>query len=131
MTHIIDPSKQCMPGDILHGKNNRNKRGLTPHYIIFLGSIPSNPDCFLGAMLTSSSDYSNIPLHVNHFDKADAQGNPWQVTYKHSFIVDELFFKKNDWRPFTKVGQLSTDGLLFVEKHLKDKNPVFSQLNEK
>ncbi len=118
-------------GDILHGKNNRNIRGISPHYIIFLGPDTTTTDRFMGAMLTSSSGYSNIALEEGHFEKYDENKKEWKVFYKKSFISSDLYHKKIEWAPFTKVGQLTNKGLQFVLNQIGHKSPIISPLNQK
>lgn len=130
MLKINNPNNEAQPGDILHAKNNRNIPGTRPHFIIYLSSEAHSPEEFLGAMLTSSSNYGNIALEENHFEKYDANGVEWQIYYKSSFISSDLYHKKNDWRPFTKVGQLSKDGLQFILEQIGFKDPTYSPLNE-
>ncbi len=119
---------QPEPGDILHGKHNRNTRKIKSHYMIYLK--PYSEDLFLGAMLTSSSNYGNIPLGENHFEKYKENRHKYDVYYKSSFISRDLYFKKNEWQPFTKVGQLSKEGLKFVLAHIGEKEPIYFPHNE-
>lgn len=81
-------------------------------------------------MLTSSSKFGNIALEESHFEKFDESGKERQVYYKSSFISSDLYHKKNDWRPFTKVGQLSKEGLQFVLDQIGFKEPIYSPLND-
>jgi len=117
-----DPVTESQPGDILHGKNNRNKRGIRTHFIIYLGTDQTD-DQFTGAMLTSSHKYNNIKLEEGHFEQLDKNGKPWQVQYNNSYISSEKYHKKKDWRPFTKVGQLTREGLEFINNYIGNLNP--------
>lgn len=125
-----DPNHEARPGDILHGKNNRNIPGVRPHFIIYLSPDAHSSEQFLGAMLTSSPNYGNIALKEEHFEKYNDYGKEWQIYYKSSFISSDLYHKKNDWSPFTKVGQLSKEGLQFVLDNIGFKDPIYSPLNE-
>ena len=127
---MLNPSAEAQPGDILFGENNLNQPGVRPHFIIFLDPDPANAGMFLGAMLTHSPRFKNISLEEDHFEKNDEHGNPWQVQFEKSFIAGDLYHKKEEWRPFTKVGQLSKAGLDFVRQSIGGKNPVFSPLNK-
>lgn len=124
-----NPKIEALPGDILHGKNNCNIPKVFPHFIIYL-SPGNSHDTFLGAMLTSSGSHNNISLKESHFEKTDKHGSEWRVYYKESFISSDLYHKKNEWRPFTKVGQLSKEGLQFVLDQIGFKNPIYFPLNE-
>ena len=127
-----NPNNDAVPGDILSGHNNRNIRGIPPHYIIYLG-VDSQPDLFfLGGMLTTSAGYGNIPLHSNHFEIYDQNGHAWKITFhksKGSFLVNQHFYKLVDWQPFTKVGQLSSEGLKFVREKIQSFPPTFFPYN--
>ena len=124
-----NPNTEAQPGDILYAKNNRNVGGISFHYMIYLRPDPNSVDHFLGAMLTSSSGYSNIALKETHFEKHDAMGRKWKVSYQASFISSDLYHKKNDWKPFTKVGQLSKEGIKFIQNKIGSKIPKFFPYN--
>ena len=87
-----DPSTQSTLGDVLHGKNNFNKPGSLPHYIIFLGPT-GDPDLFYGAMLTHSPGFGNIALQNDHFETNDSSGRSWKVVYHNSYIANDLLAK--------------------------------------
>ena len=125
-----DPCKEAVPGDVLYGKKNLNKGRARPHYIIYLGTSKV-AGTFLGAMLTHSSDFNNISLREEHFKKKDNAGNDFKVQYENSFIAGELLYKKQDWAPFTKHGELTKEGLEFVIHHIGHLIPKFSPLNRK
>lgn len=113
----------ALPGDILHGANNRNRNTGT-HFIIYLDKIEGNINEFYGAMLTTSPGYGNIALEPGHFKDYDEKGNPYKATYNRSFISRDKYIKKANWAPFTKVGELSEEGLLFVKKAVGANNPT-------
>jgi hypothetical protein len=95
---------------------------------VYLGSA-QQPDLFLGAMLTHSSGYGNIPMRANHFEKNDCNGNAWKIQFEKTCMVNELLHKKEEWQPFKKVGQLTIAGLQFIRSQLGGKTPAFSSLN--
>ncbi|GGB64422.1 hypothetical protein GCM10007424_00390 [Flavobacterium suaedae] len=130
MAIMTDPNNQANAGDILHGKNNRNVRGIPAHFMIYLSPDPQSKMQFLGAMLTSSAKFGNIALEESHFEKFNNDGFEWQVQFKASFISAYLYHKKNDWQPFTKVGQLSKEGLKFIEDQIGYKEAVFFPFNK-
>ncbi|MBS0032415.1 hypothetical protein ACTJJ0_34440 [Chitinophaga sp. 22321] len=125
-----NPNIEAKSGDILYGEKNKNIPGVSPHYIIYLFPDTSSPEQFIGAMLTSSSNFSNISLLEEHFEKYDAQGVEWRVYYNASFISSDLYHKKLDWQPFIKVGQLSNGGLHFILNKIGHKKPIYSKLNK-
>jgi hypothetical protein len=40
------------------------------------------------------------------------------VTFKNSKLVPAKLYKPENWGPFEKVGQLSADGIAFVEEKI-------------
>lgn len=129
---IQNPNFESQPGDILHGANNRNVPGPRRHFIIYLARNEDPHREFLGAMLTHSKAWGNIPLRKGHFEQFHRSGHPWKVKFDinvGSFIANDLLRKLVDWRPFTKVGQLTPEGLAFVLQHLDGHLPRYSPLN--
>lgn len=127
MDDLLDNGK---PGEIFRGENNENINNMASHYIIYLGQDEDRSDVFFGAMLTHTDGMGNISLKDSHFTKYDQFGSPFKVIYDNSFIVSELFHKKVDWRPFTKVGELSAGGLQFVMEKIGGKLPKLFKFNK-
>lgn len=127
---IIDPIEVCNSGDILKGQNNQNIYGIPPHPIIFLSSIPGNYEFFYGAMLTHSNRFKeNLAMEKRHFLAFDKMGQPFEVIYEKTLVVQKLFYKKVEWGPFAKVGELSKDGLDFVLSKVAYLTPEFFKHN--
>jgi hypothetical protein len=127
-----NPNFESQAGDILYGKNNRNIPGPRPHFMIYLGPTGDPNHEFLGAMLTHESGRGNISLENIHFEEFKPSGHPWQVKFDRqfgSFIVDDLFRKLVDWQPFSKVGQLTPEGLAFVRQNLDGHQPRYAPWN--
>lgn len=124
-----NPNIDSKPGDILKAYNNESISGGI-HFMIFL--IPGQDDSyFLGAMLTSSTNYDNIQMPSNFFVEINEETQTrWRIPYKQSLIVPELFEKYEVWKPFEKVGQLSAEGLEFVLKEIGDKRPTIYSKNK-
>src|ERR1700712_3155319 len=112
---MTDPNTEAKKGDILYAENNINKQSKTPHYIIYLKPHPGNDNLFIGAMLTHASINGNIPLQKDHFVEADENGNKYKITYNNSLVINHPIYKKNDWMPFEKFGQLTQKGIEFIE----------------
>lgn len=67
---------------------------------------------FLGVMLTSappSVRHDNILMQDSHFCKG------FKVEYKTTYFVNQIFEKIPIWGPFEKVGQLTPEGIEFIE----------------
>lgn len=113
-------------GDIVKGKNNIQDNGKFGHPIIFLSENDS--DTFIGAMLTSSNQFTeNILMKSEHFKT----GSQWTFNPNNAHLVSSgPFIKKMEWRPFRKVGELSDTGIAFVESHLSRKYPVLFSLRK-
>jgi len=124
-----DPTIEAELGDILYAKNNININGIRSHFIIYLGSCPERHDLFLGAMLTHSPGGSNVSLKPSHFKMYDDKKKAFRVIYDESFIASDLYYKKMEWRPFAKKGELTEEGLTFIMNKIGSKSPIFSPLN--
>jgi hypothetical protein len=106
-----------LKGDILEAENRGLRQGL--HYIIYIEGNSFKD--FIGAMLTTSNINGNIPLEEQHFEKIDQNGNDYKIYYKDSHIVNVRLIKPEfDWGEYTKVGQLSENGIEFIDKILED-----------
>lgn len=110
-----NPKHQSNAGDILWGKNNRNKYNIPSHYIIYLGP-GENEDTFEGSMLTHSKadKHGNIPMLSNHFEKVDSNGNEFKFQFDQTLLSPARYHKRLDWKPFTIAGKLTEEGLKFV-----------------
>jgi len=101
-------------GDIIRGAKHGKDESFHP--IIYFGEIDST--FFDGGMITHSSKFGNIELQDEHFtQKIDTNSRP-------SYFVKNYLIKKQDWGPFTKIGQLSERGLEFVKSQLEGTTPV-------
>lgn len=115
---MVDPNINATKGDILSTKSNWNKENNSTHYMVYLEPFPNNKNLFIGAMLTHSSINGNIPLQEDHFISADELGNNFKISFDKSMVVNHPVYKKVDWMPFLKVGQLSQKGIEFIEDNI-------------
>ncbi|WP_231424681.1 hypothetical protein [Pedobacter sp. Leaf250] len=118
-----DPNKEAQKGDILWSDNNLNKSGRRAHYMVFIK--PYDTHYFVGAMITHAKGFNNIQLEEKHFEKADGNGKNYKVYFDRSLIVGNPLFKNVEWRPFEKVGQLTKEGIVFVENEILKLSPAF------
>jgi len=102
-----------MKGDILKGK-----KGVIYHYAIHLdGDL--NQD-FIGAVLTTkgSDKYKdNVPMKKEHF----VEGH--KIGFDNSHIIKMRFVKLKEWGPFEKVGELTKEGVKFIEAETNGLGP--------
>lgn len=126
---MLNPVKEAQPGDILYAKNNKNVNGIPSHYMVYLGPS-AQAGIFMGAMLTSSDKHGNTPLQIGHFETTDPSGNPWQITYKNSHVVSQLFYKKDEWGPFSLVGRMTNEGLNFILQTIGGTTPSYFAFNK-
>ena len=99
-------------GNILLGENNHPIDG--NHYIVYYKDIDRRD--FEGCMI-STKPHNNInkSMMPEHFEVVNAEtGNDWPITYKNSYLVPAKLHKFNEMGPFTKVGQLTEEGILFI-----------------
>ena len=109
---------QWNKGDILKGRKGSD----AIHPIIFLEG--KDDTYFIGAMITSSPNYKdNILMKSDHFETEDLGGERYEVSFEESYLVDAKLLKRMEWLPFSKVGQLTTEGVDFVISTIGDKYP--------
>ncbi len=106
-------------GDIIKGAKTR-------HPIIYLED--RDQDTFRGLVITHSQteNYSdNIQLQKQHFENQDENGSPFEVVFDNSFVVGKYMIKRNDWGPYTKKGQLTEIGILYIEEKIAEEDSVY------
>jgi len=107
-------------GDIFFGERGSD----AIHPIIYLR--PRDKNFFIGAMLTSSNSYSdNILMKEKHFKRENSKGTKYKFFFNDTHLVSTELIKRDEWKPFKKVGELSIKGIRFVESKLSNKNPEF------
>lgn len=92
-------------GDILLGTVRGRDEAFHP--ILYLGEFDHIN--FLGGMITHSPKYGNKLLSEMHFDIVPPSKKPGPT-----YFVRKKLLKKSEWGPFTKVGQLSREGIDYV-----------------
>ena len=103
-------------GDILYGR----KYSDAIHPIIYLGE--HNDELFIGAMLTSASNFEdNVMMKPEHFKITNENDKDFEFNFKNTHLVKAKLLKRNDWRPFKKIGELTKQGIKFVEAHVNTK----------
>lgn len=106
-------------GEVFFGKNNLDGG----HPIVYLRNQDKN--FFIGAMLTKSSNYpNNILMAEKHFKKKNSAGGEYKFFFSNTHLVNTELVKRDEWKPFTKVGELTDEGIKFVESKIHDTNPV-------
>lgn len=106
-------------GDVLRGKEGSD----AIHPIVFLRDQDKN--FFIGAMLTTSDYYAdNILMSETHFKKEYSNGKKCKLCFKKTHLVNTELIKRDAWKPFVKVGELTDEGIKFVESKIGDKKPV-------
>lgn len=74
---------------------------------------------FLGIMLTTDCRKSdNILMLENHFNET------LKFKFKESRFVNQLFYKLREWSRFIKVGELTEQGIVFIEENLTNTEPM-------
>jgi len=106
-------SRSFRKGDILFSTHRDLRRGYHP--IVYFEPIPCSNREFIGAMITHSNSNGNIALSDNYFLDEDNNGNPYQVTFDNNYLVPAKLIKFEDWGLFTKVGELSQEGIEFFD----------------
>ena len=105
--------------DIIYGRKGSD----AIHPIVYLRG--HDELSFIGAMLTSSHQADNIPMAASHFKETDDDGRKFELSFRNTFLVNASLIKRSDWRPFRKVGELTDEGIKFLESKIGDKQSKF------
>lgn len=106
--------ENCRKGFILKGFLNHSNNG---HFIIFLELIDQGN--FIGAMIsTKKRDELNILMSKNHFLNKFENQTKCLLTFNNSHLVIAKLNKFFMMGPFQLYGQLSAEGINFVEANI-------------
>ena len=106
-------------GSILLGENNHPDDG-NNHYIVYFEELDAID--FVGGMIsTKPHNGKNVPMSSSHFEVKNDKGINWKISYYKSHLVVAKLHKFNKMGPFTKVGQLTENGILFLTSVIADK----------
>jgi len=106
-------------GDILEATHRELTKGY--HNIIYFEGH-SDID-FCGCMITHADLEINIAMSPTHFETNDKNGVKFKVGYDKTYLVKGIFLKSEEWGPFQKVGELSKDGVAFLNKIVSGISP--------
>ena len=104
-------------GDILKG----NRKLGAVHRIVYLSEWDHL--FFLGAMVTHSDQSDNILMSEEHFWVVDQDNKRFEFQFENTYMVRARLFKRQEWGPFDKVGELTEKGIAFVEANLPSREP--------
>lgn len=108
-------------GDIVWPKMRTQDPKKLRHPAIVWDTKADDKNDFTGIMVTSSKSKNgstNILMKPEHFLEN------WKVCYKKSHFVNQMFVKFASWGPFEKVGQLTKDGVAFIEENISQDAPI-------
>ncbi len=106
-------------GDILFGRKGSD----AIHPIVFLRE--NDKYSFVGTMLTTSPYHAdNILMAEKHFKKEDSNGKKFKFGFSNTHLVKTELIKKNEWKPFKKVGELTAKGIEFIESNTSHTDPI-------
>ena len=111
-------------GAILLGANNHPNDG-NNHYIVYFTELDGFD--FIGGMITTKAfNGKNVSMSPLHFEvKNNTDGSNCPISYYNSHLVSAKLHKFNAMGPFTKVGQLTSEGIAFMTSVINDK-PLMS-----
>lgn len=110
-------------GDILKGA--KRGRDAAFHFIVFLDGNDS--ESFVGAVLTHSESKKygdNTLMLVEHFKKTSEENKPFAFQFDDTHLVKGRFIKLQNWGPFEKIGELTQEGIKFVESETGALGPM-------
>lgn len=106
-------------GEIFFGR----KSSEAYHPIVYLEDYDSG--FFIGVMLTSSNRYpGNILMKPEHIRIIDEKGNNFELTFNNTHFVRAKLLKRIEWEPFRKVGELSEEGIQFIEDNINSNKAI-------
>ncbi|MBK7441131.1 MAG: hypothetical protein IPI65_06265 [Bacteroidetes bacterium] len=106
-------------GEIFFGR----KSSEAYHPIVYLEDYDSG--FFIGVMLTSSKRYpGNILMKPEHIRINDEKGNNFELTFNNTHFVRAKLLKRIEWEPFRKVGELSDEGIQFIEDNINSNKAI-------
>ncbi|MFN8295286.1 MAG: hypothetical protein U0T69_03775 [Chitinophagales bacterium] len=97
---------------------------IVEHALIYWGAFDKNR--FIGVMLTSSPKHGNVPLLETHIKRQSNRGKNFEFQFRHTHIVNAKLIKEETWGPYRKVGELTEEGLMFINDYIKDKKPKYA-----
>ena len=110
---------QFNKGDIITGLKTR-------HPIIYIEDIDNST--FRACIITHANDeqYSdNIRMNNAHFKESDEHGNTFEISYDETFFFFFCLIKENDWGPYEKKGELTPEGIEYVERIIENKRAIY------
>lgn len=113
-------------GYIYEGTITERKRCNTIHPIICLEDVVNGAVSFQACIVSTDGPQQgrdNIPMKDKHFEKKDDNGNLYKFQYHNTHLIKKNLSKDNVWINPTPIGQLTLEGIHFVE-HL---SPTFGQ----
>ena len=107
-------------GDILLPRQRTNDPQKLRHpAVVWTDGVDGNM-IFSGVMLTKSpprGGYDNVKMNPEHFCEG------FKISCNNSHFVNQIFEKSPAWGPFEKVGQLTAEGIRFIEEKISYDNP--------
>lgn len=114
---ILDMKK----GDILQGTKRSPDTAL--HFIVYLGT--NDDRSFVGCILTHSNKHKdNVLMKKEHFRDTGDDGKRHKIVFDDTHLVSVQLVKPQDWGPYQKVGELTGEGLAFVESLVENQVPI-------
>jgi hypothetical protein len=98
-------------GEIFKGTNRKQEAAYHP--IVYLENYRGNS--FVGAVLTHSEEQGNTLMEKGHFKEVDAEGKKYEINFDNTHLVINRFIKPEEWGPYIKIGELTEEGIKFVE----------------
>ena len=85
------------------------------HPVVFLGWLKKN-EVLKACIISSENIGNNRIMQDEHFIRADDNGNIYKIQNNPSYLItDYKFAKEINWIITDKVGQLSNEGIAFVQ----------------
>src|SRR5690606_32681248 len=103
-------------GDILEASNRAKNAG--KHFIIFFDGYDDTN--FIGCMVTHLESDNNVKMYQSHFNKTDNNGMNYKFQFDNTNLVIAKLYKVESWGPFDKIGELTTEGITFVEQTIQE-----------
>lgn len=98
-------------GDVIEGVHKD-----AYHPILFLEE--KDEIFFYGIMLTKAENYDTNIMLPEKYIVTHKDGVAFPFQYNNTHFVRAKLLKKIEWEPFNKIGEISSEGIEFVESNI-------------
>lgn len=102
-------------------KGTKTDRYAARHPILFFEA--KNDDFFIGGVLTHALKPDNVLMKIEHFKVVNGDNKRYDFRFSNTRLVMYRFIKPEGWGPYTKVGELTEEGINFIDSIVSNQDP--------